>query len=65
MTDREERLETLRIISERLEEAERVVHDFRERKWDLVRELKNLGHDFTATSEGMDVVLSAPPSMRF
>ena len=65
MTDREERLETLRIISERLEEAERVVHDFRERKWDLVRELKAMGHDFTATSEGMDVVLSAPPSMRF
>ena len=65
MTDREERLETLRIISERLEEAERVVHDFRERKWDLVRELKELSHDFTATTEGMDVVLSAPPSMRF
>ena len=65
MTDREERLETLRIIQERLEEAERVVHDFRERKWDLVRELKELGHDFTATTEGMDVVLSAPPSMRF
>ena len=65
MTDREERLETLRIISERLEEAERVVHDFRERKWDLVRELKDLGHDFTASTEGMDVVLSAPPSMRF
>ena len=65
MTDKEERLETLRIISERLEEAERVVHDFRERKWDLVRELKDMGHDFTASSEGMDVVLSAPPSMRF
>ena len=61
----ENRLETLKIISERLEEAERVVHDFRERKWDLGRELKDLGHDFTATSEGMDVVLSAPPSMRF
>ena len=45
----ENRLETLKIISERLEEAERVVHDFRERKWDLVRELKDLGHDFTAT----------------
>ena len=58
------KLEELRIISERLEEAERVVHDFRERKWDLVRELKNLGHDFTATTEGMNVVLSAPPSMR-
>ena len=65
MTDREERLETLRIIQERLEEAERVVHDFRERKWDLVGELKELGHDFTASTEGMDVVLSAPPSMRF
>ena len=65
MTDREERLETLRIISERLEEAERVVHDFRESKWDLVRELKNLGHDFTATTEGMNVVLSAPPSMKW
>ena len=62
MTDREERLETLRIISERLEEAERVVHDFRERKWDLVKELKELGHDFTATTEGMDVVLSSSPS---
>ena len=65
MTDREERLETLRIISERLEEAERVVHDFRERKWKLVEEMKVLGHDFTATTEGMDVVLSASPSMRF
>ena len=62
MTDREERLETLRIIQERLEEAERVVHDFRERKWDLVKELKELGHDFTATTEGMDVVLSSSPS---
>ena len=62
---KEFKLEELRIISERLEEAERVVHDFRERKWDLVRELKNLGHDFTATTEGMNVVLSAPPSMRF
>ena len=29
----ENRLETLRIISERLEEAERVVNDFRSRKW--------------------------------
>ena len=59
------KLEELKIIQERLEEAERVVNDFRSRKWDLVTELKNLGHDFTATTEGMDVVLSAPPSMRF
>ena len=59
------KLEELRAVQERLEEAERVVNDFRSRKWDLVTELKNLGHDFTATTEGMDVVLSAPPSMRF
>ena len=62
---KEFKLEELRIIQERLEEAERVVNDFRSRKGDLVTELKNLGHDFTATTEGMDVVLSAPPSMRF
>ena len=62
---KEFKLEELRIIQERLEEAERVVNDFRSRKWDLVTELKNLGHDFTATTDGMDVVLSAPPSMRF
>ena len=62
---KEFKLEELRIIQERLEEAERVVNDFRSRKWDLVTELKNLGHDFTTTTEGMDVVLSAPPSMRF
>ena len=62
---KEFKLEELRIIQERLEEAERVVNDFRSRKWDLVTELKNLGHDFKATTEGMNVVLSAPPSMRF
>ena len=62
---KEFKLEELRIIQERLEEAERVVNDFRSRKWDLVTDLKNLGHDFTTTTEGMDVVLSAPPSMRF
>ena len=50
-----ELLETLREVSEEL----------RDRKWEIVRTLKGAGHDFTATSEGMDVVLSAPPSMRF
>ena len=58
-------LEVLRNISEELREAEKVVDDTRERKWELVRLLKDMGHDFTATTEGMDVVLSAPPSMRF
>ena len=58
-------LEILRNISEELREAESTVDELRERKWDCVKLLKDLGHDFTATSEGMDVVLSAPPSMRF
>ena len=61
----ENRLELLRGISEELREAEDTVDTIRERKWDLVKQLKDLGHDFTASSEGMDVVLSAPPSMRF
>ena len=58
-------LEVLRNISEELREAESTVDDIRERKWDLVKLLKDLGHDFTATTEGMDVVLSAPPSMKW
>ena len=61
----EDRLELLRGISEELREAESTVDDLRDRKWELVRLLKDLGHDFTASTEGMDVVLSAPPSMRF
>ena len=61
----EDRLELLRGISEELREAEDTVDTIRERKWGLVKQLKDLGHDFTASTEGMDVVLSAPPSMRF
>ena len=58
-------LDMLRGISEELREAESTVDDLRDRKWELVRLLKDMGHDFTATTEGMDVVLSASPSMRF
>ena len=58
-------LEILRNISEELREAEKVVDETRDRKWELVRLLKDMGHDFTKTTEGMNVVLSAPPSMRF
>ena len=58
-------LTILRNISEELREAESTVDDLRERKWDLVEDLKNMGHAFTATVEGMDVVLSAPPSMKW
>ena len=55
----------LRVTQRTLEAAEKTVEALRETKWALVKELKDAGHDFTATSEGMDVVLSAPPSMRF
>ena len=59
------KLRKLRNISEDLRRAESRVDELRGVKWSLVHDLKELGHDFTATSEGMDVVLSAPPSMRF
>ena len=55
----------LRVVQRTLEAAEKTVEALRETKWALVKELKDAGHDFTATAEGMDVVLSAPPSMRF
>ena len=58
-------LEVLRNISEELREAESTVDDLRDRKWECVRMLRDMGHDFTASTEGMDVVLSAPPSMSF
>ena len=55
----------LRVVQRTLESAEKTVEALRETKWALVKELKDAGHDFTASTEGMDVVLSAPPSMRF
>ena len=58
-------LNELRRLSENLAEAEEKVNILRDRKWDLVKLLKDMGHDFTATTEGMDVVLSAPPSMKW
>ena len=60
-----ERLETLRSTVRTLEAAETAVGHLRDTKWEIVRSLRNAGHDFTASTEGMDVVLSAPPSMRF
>ena len=61
----EERLETLREVSEEIREVESALEVLRATKWEIVEELKGAGHDFTASTEGMDVVLSAPPSMRF
>ena len=59
------KLAELRENGAKLAAAEVKVEILRERKWKLVKEMKALGHDFTATTEGMDVVLSAPPSMNF
>ena len=61
----ENRLSDLKSLMSTLTAAEETVNSLRDRKWILVEELKALGHDFTSTCEGMDVVLSAPPSMRF
>ena len=58
-------LEELKTTTSLLRVAEADVDNLRNAKWELVKELKDMGHDFTASTEGMDVVLSAPPSMRF
>ena len=59
------KLRKLRDISEELREAESKVDFLRGTKWGLVTDLKNLGHDFTATAEGMDIVLSSSPSFNW
>ena len=53
------------MVMTELEAAERKVDELRGVKWGLVTDLKNLGHDFTATTEGMDAVLSASPSFNW
>ena len=45
--------------------AEADVDNLRDAKWELVKELKELGHDFRATTEGMDIVLSSSPSFNW
>ena len=61
----EKRLEDLGAVQSEIVELETLLESARDIKWGLVEDLKEMGHDFTATTEGMDVVLSAPPSMRF
>ena len=53
----ENRLSDLKGTMKNLEAAETAVGHLRDRKWELVEELKELGHDFTATTEGMDLSL--------
>ena len=61
----EKRLEDLSAVQSEIAELETLLESARDIKWGLVEDLKEMGHDFTASREGMDVVLSAPPSMRF
>jgi len=65
MTMIESRLNELRDTVRTLETVETTLESLRETKWTLVKELKDLGHDFTATSEGMDIVLSSSPSFNW
>ena len=65
MTVIESRLNELRDTVSTLETVETTLESLRETKWTLVKELRELGHDFRATVEGMDVVLSSPPSMNW
>ena len=65
MTEIETRLNELRATQRTLEAAETAAENLRETKWELVWELRGLGHDFRATPEGMDVVLASPPNMNW
>ena len=60
-----ELLNDLELTGRVLREAETTVGHLRDRKWELVEELKAMGHDFTATTEGMDIVLSSSPSFNW
>ena len=55
----------LRVVQRTLETAEKTVEALRETKWALVKELKDAGQDFRATSEDMDVILSSSPSFNW
>ena len=65
MTEIESRLNELKDTVRTLETVETTLESLRETKWALVSELRELGHDFKATAEGMDVVLSSPPNMNW
>ena len=62
MTKIERMIDELKTTTSLLRVAEADVDNLRDAKWELVKELKEAGHDFRATSEGMDVILSASPS---
>ena len=59
------KLVQLKVLQSELKSAEDTVDNLRDAKWKLVKELKESGHDFTATTEGMDIVLSSSPSFNW
>ena len=61
----ENRLSDLKGTMKTLEAAETAVGHLRDTKWEIVRSLKNARHDFRATTEGMDIVLSSSPSFNW
>ena len=65
MNEIESRLNELRDTVSTLETVETTLESLRATKWELVKELRELGHDFRATAEGMDIVLSSSPSMNW
>ena len=65
MTKIESRLNELKDTVRTLETVETTLESLRATKWTLVKELRELGHDFRATPEGMDIVLSSSPSMNW
>ena len=65
MTEIESRLNELKDTVRTLETVETTLESLKETKWALVSELRELGHDFKATAEGMDIVLSSSPSMNW
>ena len=58
-------IEELKTTVSLLRVAEADVDNLRDAKWELVKELRELGHDFKATAEGMDIVLSSSPSFNW
>ena len=58
-------IEELKTTVSLLRVAEADVDNLRDAKGELVKELKAKGHDFKATAEGMDIVLSSPPNMNW
>jgi len=54
MTEIESRLNELMDTQRTLEAAETTLESLRATKWELVKELRELGHDFRSTKSALD-----------